>query len=330
MIEVGHEIREMPRVTREHLDAVASVIPGNIVPMMKVQITEDNIKQINKLKDRKAPGPDGFKPELFKIMKDSENCINGLKMSQNYILESGEENSNLDTSKTTLPPKIKKPTVKDFRPFVLTNISYKIFMGIIRDEIEEHFIKNDLINVLQAGFTKKRRITDNLYILRYCTENSFKRKQTLFVIAIDFQKAFDSIDRSRLIETMMKFKIDSNVIEIIANIYSHDCTGLFINNNKQAEIEVTSGIRQGCNGSTLLFLLVTYIIIEKLQTEDLGYKDEFFKIAALVFADDGLVFAQSLEETKRTLSILTEVAASCGLKINKQKSNKIEKKYTQK
>ena len=82
MIEVGHEIREMPRVMREHLDAVASMIPGNIVPMTKVEITEDNIKQqINKLNDRKAPGPDSLKPELFKIMKDSKNCINGLKMS---------------------------------------------------------------------------------------------------------------------------------------------------------------------------------------------------------------------------------------------------------
>ena len=186
----------------------------------------------------------------------------------------------------------------------------------------------------KLAFTKKRRIIDNLYILRYCIENSFKRKQALFVIAVDFQKAFDSINRSRLIETMMKFKIDSNVIEIIANIYSHDSTELFINNNKQAEIEVTSGIRQGCNGSTILFLLVTYIIIEKLQTEGLRYKDEFFKIAALFFADDDLVFAQSLEETKRTLNILTEAAASCGLIINKQKKqyndNIIEKIFTQK
>ena len=91
MIEVGHEIREMPRVTREHLDAVAAVIPGNIVPMMKVEITEDDIKQqISKLKDGKAPGPDGLKPELFKIMKDSEICINDLKISYRYILESGE------------------------------------------------------------------------------------------------------------------------------------------------------------------------------------------------------------------------------------------------
>ena len=60
-------------------------------------------------------------------------------------------------------------------------------MGIIRGKIEEHFIKNGVINVLQAGFTKKRRIADNLYMLRCCIENSFRRKQTLFVIAIDFQ-----------------------------------------------------------------------------------------------------------------------------------------------
>lgn len=69
-------------------------------------------------------------------------------------------------------------------------------------------------------------------------------------------------------------------------------TVLNISNNKQAEIEITSGIRQGCNGSTILFLLVTSIIREKFQTEDLRYKDELFKIATLFFADDGLLFAQ--------------------------------------
>ena len=55
------------------------------------------------------------------------------------------------------------------------------------------------MNELQAGFTKKRRITDNLYILKYCMESSFKKKQTLYVVAIGFQKAFDSVDRGKLV-----------------------------------------------------------------------------------------------------------------------------------
>ena len=43
------------------------------------------------------------------------------------------------------------------------------------------------------------------------------------------------------------------------------------------------------------------------------------KIAALLFADDGMVLTQSLEETIEAVHILTESAASCGLKRNNQK-----------
>ena len=67
--------------------------------------------------------------------------------------------------------------------------------------------------------------------------------------------------------------------------------------------------------------MVTFIIIEKLQEEDIGFKNRYVTIASLFFADDGMILAQSLEETKTAANILTETASSCGLNINKQKSN---------
>ena len=121
-------------------------------------------------------------------------------------------------------------------------------MGILREKIENHLKYNKINNELQAGFTSKRRATDNLFILKYCIEKSFKRKKPLYVIAIDFQKAFDSIDRGKLIECMMKYKIDKQVIDIISDIYTKDNTKLYINNEIKAGIEITSGIGQGCNG----------------------------------------------------------------------------------
>ena len=48
---------------------------------------------------------------------------------------------------------------------------------------------------VQTGFTKNKRISDNLLVLDYCVIESFKRKKTLYLISIDFQKAFDSIKR---------------------------------------------------------------------------------------------------------------------------------------
>ena len=38
----------------------------------------------------------------------------------------------------------------------------------------------------------------------------------------------------------------------------------------------------------LLFLILTYEIIQKLEQENVGYKGDLFIIAILYFADDGL------------------------------------------
>lgn len=47
------------------------------------------------------------------------------------------------------------------------------------------------------------------------------------------------------------------------------------------EMEITGGIRQECTGSALLFKMVTYKIMEELEENCKGYKDEKFEINAL-------------------------------------------------
>ena len=104
-------------------------------------------------------------------------------------------------------------------------------------------------------------------------------------------------DRAKLITTLMDYSIHPNIISAIANIYCGDSTNLIINGEKLAEVDITSGIKQGCNGSTVLFLMITYVIIQKLQQENLGFKKQF-NIPALFYADDGLIFSTSPEEAR--------------------------------
>ena len=87
----------------------------------------------------------------------------------------------------------------------------------------------------------------------------------------------------------MKYKIHPHIIDVIVQIYSKDVTNIFFNSIQQTQIEVSSGIRQGCNGSTSLFLLITYFIIEKIYNKLEGINTYICKVVALFFADDGLL-----------------------------------------
>ena len=161
-----------------------------------------------------------------------------------------------------------------------------------------------MVNDLQAGSTKGRKTTDNIFIINYCIDKCFRDKKTLFLLSSDFQKAFDSIKRMMLIGLLKTLKIDSKIINIIAEIYTGNTTKLFINNDEITELDITSGIKQGCNGSTTLFLIVTYYIIDKLIEANIGYKDTSFYIPGLFYVDDGLVLAESEEELEIAIDIL--------------------------
>lgn len=104
---------------------------------------------------------------------------------------------------------------------------------------------------------------------------------------------------------MMKYKIHTKLISFIANIYvgEQKCSWIKV----LSDVNITNGIRQGCNRSTILFLMVTYMIM-KLQMPNNKLK---CNICHLFFPDDGLLLAKNVNEAME----------ECGLEINKRKSN---------
>ena len=169
----------------------------------------------------------------------------------------------------------------------------------IKDKIEEHIKENELTKETQSGFTEKGRIENNLMILKYCIDSTFKEKLPLYVLSVDFSKAYDSLKRENVIEVLKKYKIHANIMEILKNVYTGDWTNIIIG-DKKIKMDVSSGrpIRQGCTASTTLFKLVTYQIIELLEEDRKGFTNQFFKISVMFFADDGLVLTRSKRETE--------------------------------
>ena len=320
--ETGQKI---PHCLREHIDSAVKINEDTSIneTMQKPEITVKELENaLTNIKNNKAPGPDGIKGELLKALANNETCKLTLLKCYNDILNgSAKIPSGWKESNTNMIPKVRKPTVKDLRPIALLNATYKLFMAILKNKIESHIENTSEMDNLQAGFTKERRIEDNLFILNYCVNYSYRYNKQLIVTAIDFSKAFDSIDRKSLIGALKKFKVHTNVINNIFNIYDNDSTTLNLNGQNITNMKITSGIRQGCTGSTTLFKLVTFIIIKAIKNYNHGFRNRKYFIPALFFADDGLIMSETKTEAEKMISKLNNIASECGLEVNKLKSH---------
>ena len=70
---------------------------------------------------------------------------------------------------------------KQLRPIALTNGSYKMYMNLIKDEIEEHLQVKGASMEMQAGFTSGGKVEDNLSFLNTVlnSPSRSKKKKTL-------------------------------------------------------------------------------------------------------------------------------------------------------
>lgn len=136
---------------------------------------------------------------------------------------------------------------------------------------------------MQAGFTKGGRVEDNLLILQYCEERAFKMKRSLIASALDISKAFDSVKRGKLIDTLLSYNVDKNIIQSVVQLYDEDKTMIYSGEDRNnIEMEVTSGIKQECTCSTSLFKLSIYNIIEDLEQKGQGIRYLTFNILVLI------------------------------------------------
>ena len=146
-------------VLREHMD-MAFEVKKNIKAMELRNIMKGEVVEvIKKMKKNKAPGKDGIKAEMMKILEKSEICMDKMTECLNKVLMSGDVPEEWKRSKTRMIKKTNKPTAEDFRPIALTGNTYKIFMTIIKERLESHLNINDEQRELtvRIHYRKKRR-----------------------------------------------------------------------------------------------------------------------------------------------------------------------------
>ena len=222
---------------------------------------------MKKRKSGKAEGIDGIRAEVMKQLMENRNIRKSLTRACNLCLDEKVNRRWLE-SKTTMIAKTKKPKNKEHRPIAVTICSTKIMCGFWREKIEEHLEKWAYGYEQQYGFTSGGRVENCLYTLYYIANRTYdsgrNKHKTLYFATIDFKKAYDSVDRKELIKVLIKYGVNTKIIDMIVQMYAGDKTTITLGGMEET-IDVTSGRRQGCSISTILFKMITFNIIEDLE-----------------------------------------------------------------
>ena len=122
----------------------------------------------------------------------------------------------------------------------------------------------------QAGFRQERSCTDQIATLRIIIEQTIEWQTSLYLTFIDFEKAFDSIDHHVLWNILRHYGIPEKVVSIIRQLYQGFTCQVIHAGNLTDPFPVTTGVRQGCLLSPLLFLMVIDWISKTSYNQPLG------------------------------------------------------------
>ena len=97
----------------------------------------------------------------------------------------------------------------------------KIYSGILNRRLQTYLEKNKILVEEQNGFRASRSCIDHVLVLCTILRNRKSMNLNTFLAFIDFQKAFDSVDRGLLLFKLSKIGIFGNFYGTISAMYSN-------------------------------------------------------------------------------------------------------------
>ncbi|VDP29858.1 unnamed protein product [Schistosoma margrebowiei] len=113
----------------------------------------------------------------------------------------------------------------------------------------------------------ERSCTDQIATLQIIVEQSIKWNSSLYINFIDYEKAFDSVDRTTLWKLLRHYGVPLKIVNIIQSSYDGLHCKIVHGGQLTKLFEVKTGVRQGCLLSPFLFLLVIDWIMKTSTSE---------------------------------------------------------------
>ncbi|XP_054732462.1 uncharacterized protein LOC129240585 [Anastrepha obliqua] len=176
---------------------------------------------------------------------------------------------------------------------------------------------NNILRTEQNGFRPKRSCVNHINTLRIIIEQSAEWRSPLYLLFVDFVRAFDTLSRRAIWSCLRTNGVPEKIVNIIQELYEGAvCSALF--KGKKSELfSIHNGVRQ-C-------VTVLDAIISKTNIDIPSgiHWRPYQKLCDLDYADDICFLTHKLSEAHAKLTALARYASQVGLRANFKKAKLI-------
>jgi hypothetical protein len=138
----------------------------------------------------------------------------------------------------------------------------------------------------------------------------------LYLIFLDLTKAYDTLDRDRMLQLLHAYGVGPNICQIIDNIWSNDTLILKQHQYYAQAMQTSRGVRQGDIMSPTLFNIMVDAVVREYENQ--ARIDD--KTILQFYADDAVIAAVDNTIAQYTLDVLTTNFKKFGLHVNVNKT----------
>ena len=301
---------------------------------------EELDKAIKATKSGKAPGLDGIPADIFKYGGAEQR--DQLLSLYNACLDKGELPQDFKDALivTIYKKKGDRSDCGNHRGVSLLSAAGKILAKIILGRIQE--ISENVLPESQCGFRANRSTVDMIFTLRQLQEKSKEQLRPMYIVFVDFSKAFDTVDRETLWKILSIYGCPDDLVKLVREFHDGMKGRVSIGGDISDLFEIKHGVKQGCVLAPTLFALYLAAVLETMAFDLEGgvyiktrmdggglfnlsrLKSEKHTrklcIRELLYADDSALVSNSLEEIQEITNKFAEAAKLFGLKINASKT----------
>jgi hypothetical protein len=212
----------------------------------------------------------------------------------------------------------------------------KLFTGVLNERLKKFIEVFETVGEEQTGFRNGYSILDNLFTLYGIIDILLFKKKRLYCAFLDYEKAFDKVNRAFLWQKLISTGITGKFLKVIVNIYEDAKSCVVVNSGQRSDFfQSTVGVRQGENLSPLLFALFLNDLRKYLSNEMSGMNtvsveatkanlndsdiEVFCNLFVLLYADDTVIFSESEAGLQKGLILIKEYCDLWKLSLNANK-----------